>query len=111
MEINTSDINSIENTSPRSSLKTLHAEVPKVKRRKRVTENDYELLKPGQQHFLSERNYRVSQLKEMCKLYGQRVSGNKDELKKRLYNFLRLSYFAIYIQRIIRRILFKRYVS
>ena len=99
------------NTSPRSSLKSLQREVPKVKKRRRVTDSEYTILKPGQEHLLSERNYRVTQLKDMCRHYGQRVSGNKDELTKRLYNCLRLTKYAVFIQKAIRQIIVKRYIK
>ena len=45
-----------------------------------------------------ELNYNVKQLKEMCKLYKIKISGCKNQLKYRLFNFMRLSYYAQKIQ-------------
>lgn len=56
-------------------------------------------------------NYNVSQLKKMCKYYNQKVSGNKNELMKRLYNYLRYSSYAIKIQSIYRMHLTQRYIK
>ena len=39
------------------------------------------------------------------------MSGNKDELKKRIYNYLYYSYFAIFIQKIVRKYFIKKYIS
>ena len=49
-----------------------------------------------------ELNYNVKQLKKMCKLYRLKISGCKNELKYRLFNFMRLSYYAQKIQSNIR---------
>jgi len=53
----------------------------------------------GEQETLRTRNYKVKQLKEMCAHYHLRVSGNKDELQKRLASFLELSIPAATLQR------------
>lgn len=109
MEMVTNDYN--ESTSPKSSLKSLQREVPKTKKRRRVTDNEYVVLKPGEEHLLSERNYRVTQLKDMCRHYGQRLSGNKDELTKKLYNCLRLTKYVLRIQKNVRRLISKLYIK
>lgn len=43
-------------------------------------------------------NYNVQQLKKMCKHYKQKQSGNKNDLMFRIFNYLKLSFFAIKIQ-------------
>lgn len=43
--------------------------------------------------------YKVSQLKEICRHYKLKLSGNKNELVSRIYNYLKLSYNVIKIQR------------
>ena len=40
-----------------------------------------------------ELNYNVKQLKEMCKEYKLKISGCKNELKYRLFNYLKFSKF------------------
>jgi hypothetical protein len=100
-----------ENTSQKTMSKRLQQKVPKEKKQRRVRNSEYTILKPGQEQFLSERNYQVTQLKDMCRHYGQKVGGNKDELTKRLYNFLRLSKYTILIQKTIRQIIVNRYIK
>lgn len=82
----------------------------KTRKRRRVTDDDFNILKPGEQELLHMRNYRVAHLKEMCRHYRQRLSGNKDELTKRLFEHLFLSNAAIVIQRAARNYLLRSYL-
>ena len=53
-------------------------------------------------------NYNVQQLKKMCKFYKQKQSGNKNDIMFRIYNYLKLSFFAIKIQSLYRGYLQRR---
>ena len=55
-------------------------------------------------------NYSVSQLKLLSKHYKLASSGNKDYLKKRLYNYLYFTYNIINIQKMVRTYIFKKYI-
>ena len=55
-------------------------------------------------------NYNVSQLKSIAKHYKLNVSGNKEYLRKRLFNFLYYSYNIIIIQKKVRYIIVKKYI-
>lgn len=83
----------------------------KTRKRRRVTDDDFTILVPGEQELLHTRNYRVTQLKEMCRHYKQRLSGNKDELTKRLFDYLFLSKAALVIQRNVRNYLLRSYIK
>lgn len=54
-------------------------------------------------------NYNINQLKIFAKNYKLKISGNKTELLKRLFCYLRLSFFIIKIQKIARGNLQRRY--
>lgn len=97
--------------SPRSKIKKYNEKVPKMRKRRRVSDDEFVILKPGEEEMLSTRNYRVQQLKDMCRHYKQRVGGNKDELTKRIYNYLRLSFYAVKVQRVAKKFLFKKYIK
>jgi len=102
---------SMENEdSPRAKIKRYNEKVPKTRKRRRVSDDEFVILKPGEQENLCIRNYKVQHLKTMCRHYKQRVGGNKDELTKRMYNYLRLSYYAIKVQRMCRKHLCKKYI-
>lgn len=103
-------MNKEKEESPRAKLKRFNEKVPKTKKRRRVSDEEFAILKPGEQENLCTRNYRVQQLKDMCRHYKQRVGGNKDELTKRIYNYLRLSFYAIKIQAVCRKVLLKKYI-
>ena len=47
--------------------------------------------------------YKVSELKDMCKHYGIKIGGTKQELKLRMHAHLYESHYTIRIQRMIRR--------
>jgi len=56
-------------------------------------------------------NYNVSQLRCIAKHYKLSTSGNKDYLKKRLFNFLYYSYNIIIVQKYVRYFLTKKYIK
>ena len=71
---------------------------PIGKKKSKVSSNHFRILQLNEYNELLENNYNVSQLKSMCKHYKYKVSGNKSELIKRLFNSMRLSYYAVKIQ-------------
>lgn len=56
-------------------------------------------------------NYSVSQLKLIAKYHKLKTTGNKEYLKKRLYNYLYFSYNIIIIQKSVRYNLTKKYIK
>jgi hypothetical protein len=56
-------------------------------------------------------NYSVSQLKLIAKYHKMKTTGNKEYLKKRLYNYLYFSYAIIIIQKSVRYNLTKKYIK
>ena len=56
-------------------------------------------------------NYNVSQLRAIAKHYKLSTGGNKDYLKKRLFNFLYYSYNIIIVQKYVRYFLTKKYIK
>ena len=56
-------------------------------------------------------NYNISQLKRIAKNYKLNNSGNKEHLRKRLYNFLYYTYNIIIIQKNVRYFLIKKYIK
>ena len=99
--------------SPRSYLKKiLYGEIPYVRGKKnKVSKEQFEIPNFEQHDHITQHNYNVSQLKKMCKFYNQKVSGNKEEIRKRIYNFLKYSKSACIIQKIYKRRLVQRYIK
>lgn len=73
----------------------------------KITDTNFTMPDESEYNFLIYKNYRVSQLKMICRYYKLKVGGNKDQLKNRIYNFLRLSVKA----RIIQKMLKKDYIT
>ena len=99
-----------ENESMNRTIKCADKEM-KPRKRRRVTDAEYEILKPGEQELLHSRNYRVTQLKDMCRFYKLRLSGNKNELTKRVHSHLYFSKYANIIQRNVRKYLLNSYLK
>jgi hypothetical protein len=82
----------------------------KVKKIK-VSVEDFYIPSTSQYNYVVTHNYNVKQLKQICKYYNLKVGGNKKELQKRTYNFLKYSHHAIHIQRIFKGYLIKKYIK
>ena len=97
--------------SPKTFFKLhLYENVPTPPRkRKKVSSEDFSILSYHEWERLIEVNYNVSQLKDMARYYKQKVSGNKKELVKRIYNHLKFSSYAIKVQKIWRGFMAKNY--
>lgn len=80
---------------------------PKIK----ISDEDFEILKLNEYNKLNEINYNVKQLKSMCKHYKLKVSGNKNELKKRISRFFIHSINAIKIQKYLRRYIVQTFIK
>ena len=90
--------------SPKSYIEQcLYKDIVSTKKRRKVKNDDFRILRFDEYNDIVENNYNVSQLKKMCKHYKYKVSGNKSELVKRLYNNMRLSNYAVKIQSLFRK--------
>lgn len=87
----------------------LDKSIPKNNRIK-INKNDFYILKYNEYDNLLKHDYSVEQIKKICKFYKIKISGNKDELYKRCYNFIYYSYYSIYIQKIYRKIIIKNFI-
>tara|TARA_B110000967_G_C18776142_1_gene505644 strand:- start:36 stop:1100 length:1065 start_codon:yes stop_codon:yes gene_type:complete len=101
---NISIINTHVNESENKKLK-------KIKKNSKLSDDDFKILKPHEYNQIHICQYKVCHLKEMCKSYKLKKSGNKDELKARLFDFLRLSLYITVIQRNWRGYLLREYVK
>ena len=75
----------------------------KLRPRKRVRAESFVIPDVGEHLNLQTHNYNVQQLKTICKHYGLKRSGNKNELEKRVFSYLADSRHANVIQRTWRR--------
>ena len=97
--------NTLMNISPKSYLKNMVFESIKdklQKKRKKIPSDDFEIPEIKNFDYLLTKGYNVKQLKHICKFYKQKKSGNKSELIFLLYNYLKFSFYAIKIQKVIR---------
>ena len=87
--------------SPKSFIQKYSISLSKKtsRRRKKVTDHQFTIPTFDNYMFLEINNYRIAQLKEICRHYKLKLGGNKDELTFRIFNYLRLSKSAIKIQR------------
>lgn len=96
--------------TPKSFIKNdlyKRANVPLLKKRKKVSDDDFAIPDYHEYSLLTKNNYNVKQLRSMCRYYKQKIGGNKPQLISLLYNYLKYSYFSIKIQKIIRGYIIK----
>lgn len=88
----------------KSYIKTIYVDTDRLmqKKRKKVQQDDFQILQFSEYDYILINNYNVKQLKEICKHYKQKSSGNKKELNNNCYNFLKLSYYIQKIQKVFR---------
>jgi hypothetical protein len=83
----------------------------KKNNKNKISSNDFFIVNPDDYEYLLRYNYKVPQLKEMCKHYKLKIIGNKQTLLNHLYNYLKLSTFAISIQKLIRKFIVRNCIT
>ena len=98
--------------SPRTFLKRMYDRLPCLQGKKhKITKETFTMLSFSEYNDIVKNNYNVLQLKQMCKHYNQKVSGNKEELRRRMYNYLKYSASACIIQKEYKRHITQRYIK
>ena len=77
----------------------------------KIVDEDFNVPNYKEYNHLLTTNYSVSQLKLIAKHHKLKTTGNKEYLKKRIYNYLYFSYNIINIQKIVRYNLTKKYIK
>ena len=77
----------------------------------KIVDEDFNVPNYKEYNHLLTTNYSVSQLKLIAKHHKLKTTGNKEYLKKRLYNYLYFSYNIINIQKVVRYNLTKKYIK
>ena len=87
----------------------LNKSIPIKKFKTKINNND--LIIPNYKDYenIININYNLTQLKKIVKYYKLKLNGNKDELKKKCYNFLYYSFHINIIQKKFRNNLIKKY--
>jgi hypothetical protein len=91
-------------------MQKIQLSLPKNTTRKKVI-TDIDFIIPSNNDYLKmvDVNYKVNHLKKICKHYKLKLSGNKNELNTRIYNYLRFSYYANKVQYVWRKYILKLY--
>ena len=89
-----------------------HVRVPDVpKKAPKVTEANFFIPKVDEYDLIVTKNYKVAQLKKICKFYNLKVSGKKSQLISQLYSYLFLSKYALVIQKMIKGKLVRKWCA
>ena len=78
---------------------------------RKITDNEFVIPKFGEYNNMINNNYNVNQLRSICKTNNIKISGNKDELNKRCYNFLYFSFYIIKLQSFARLYFINNYIK
>ena len=84
-------------------------DLPNFKKIKNINKDDFNILKFEEYDQIHLNNFKLPQLRVMCKHYKLKSSGNKKDLSYILYNFLRLSFYARNLQKYYRGHLQRKY--
>jgi len=87
--------------------KKIMRRIKKIQEKVNSNENDF--IIPTKETFSKENKYNISQLKEICKHYKQKISGTKKELVERITNYFKQNDCIYIIQHLCRRFLYKKY--
>ena len=77
----------------------------------KIVDEDFNIPNYNEYNHILTTNYSVSQLKLIAKYHKLKTTGNKEYLKKRLYNFLYFSCTITNIQKKVRSYLIKKYIK
>lgn len=108
--------NKIDNIEVLETKKQINLSKPtkkynKNKRKPKIQDDEFKILRYHEYDRIYEYNYNLYQLKEMCRYYKQKVSGNKCQLQTRLYNYLKQSIYIIKVQSIIKGCLIRDFIT
>ena len=95
----------IVNFSPRTYFRTIlydKVELVRGKKRKTVSSDSFIIPDFADYKSILILNYNVRQLKQMCRFYKQKISGNKPQLINRMYNYLKYSHHTTTLQKNVR---------
>jgi hypothetical protein len=76
--------------------------IPRIKKLEKISDDEIILPTIHDYDIVIKYNYNRDQLRGFLKYYKLKLSGNKKEVVNRIYCYLRLSYYAIKIQKIVR---------
>lgn len=84
--------------------KNIYEDTSKYKRKvkRKISQDDFVIPNYEDYTKIVDLNYNVKQLKMMCNNYKLHKSGSKPQLKYRIFNYLKYSYFSTKIQRVFR---------
>ena len=83
----------------------------KNKSKRKVSDDEFRMITRSEYSLVKTNKYKVSQLKDICKFYQIKKTGNRYELISRIYDYLKYSLYAIRIQKNIRGKLMRRYID
>ena len=100
------------NISPKSYLnKNVFDNVSNIKKRGKITDDEFKMIKMEEYEHVINFQYKVSQLKQLCVHHKLRKTGNKEELINRIYNYLKYSLYAIKIQKVYKGRILRSYLK
>ena len=78
-------------------------------KKNKITNENFKIPNYNDYNYFNDNIYNILFLKEICKFYKLKISGNKSIIKERIYNYLYESYYSIKIQKYIKKFLTLKY--
>ena len=102
----------IKNSKTRSEILNyyLNSDLPNKRPKCKINNDEFSIPKINEYNNLLTINYNLQQLKKINKFYNYKIAGNKDDLKKHIYNNMYYSYYATIIQKTAKLYFVKKYL-
>ena len=68
------------------------------KSKRKINDEDFSVPDINEYSSIVDINYNMQQLKRICRNYTIKLNGNKDILKKRIYNYMYHSYYCLRLE-------------
>ena len=95
--------------TPTTYIKNISIDVPKKAIKNKISDDTFMIPDISEYNYMLQHNFKIAQLKKICKYYKLKQSGNKGDLLNRVYNYLRISHACTIIQKLTRKFFYKQY--
>jgi hypothetical protein len=92
-----------------TSYMNISVEAIKKTNKSKISDEQFMIPDITEYNYILKHNFKIPQLKKICKYYKIKQTGNKEVILNRVYKYLRLSHSCYIIQKMVRRFFYRQY--